>query len=77
MFALLLASLPATSSAYIDPGYGALFVQVLASGFLGALFLARKTLRRVLAAVFSWLGLRRAGSQGAGPSDGRPAPPEG
>jgi hypothetical protein len=68
---LALASLPATAHAYIDPGYGALFAQVVISGVLGALFLARKTIRRLLAFVARLFGLKRVGAQGAlPPADG-------
>ena len=47
LMSTLLALLPADALAYIDPGYGALLQQVLLSGLLGALFLARKTIRRI------------------------------
>jgi len=47
LMAALLALLPKDALAYIDPGYGALLQQVLLSGLFGALFLARKTIRRI------------------------------
>jgi hypothetical protein len=72
---LVLASLPATAHAYIDPGYGALFVQVMASGLLGALFVFRKALGRSVAFVAKTLGLRHGTSPQAAPP-GTAAPPK-
>ena len=57
----LLALLPADALAYIDPGYGALLQQVLLSGLLGTVFLARKTIRRIAIAATGFLrGSRRS-----------------
>jgi len=57
----LLALLPVDALAYIDPGYGALLQQVLLSGLLGTVFLARKTIRRIAIAATGFLrGSRRS-----------------
>lgn len=64
----LVALLPTTAWAYIDPGHGALVLQALLSGFLGALFLARQALRRLLGRFLTAMGL------GQGRSATRPPP---
>jgi hypothetical protein len=65
---LCLTLLAADAAAYIDPGYGALVQQLILSGILGALFLARRGLSglaRRLARPFS--GTREAGVAGKAP----------
>jgi hypothetical protein len=47
--ALVLDARPA--QAYIDPGSGALVVQAALSALFGTLFLARRTLRKVLSRI--------------------------
>ncbi len=49
--AAVLLAVPKPAHAYIDPSYGTLFVQVLVSGFLGGLFLARKAITRFASAL--------------------------
>jgi hypothetical protein len=61
LMAALLALLPTDALAYIDPGYGALLLQILLSSLFGALFLARKTIRRVIIGAAGLLrGTRRS-----------------
>jgi len=58
---LVLVAQAADALAYIDPGYGALVQQVLLSSLFGAVFLARKTIRRIARRVTSlFSGQRRS-----------------
>lgn len=63
--ALALEARPA--QAYIDPGSGALVMQVVLSALFGTLFLARRTLRNILVR----LGLTSA-SRGTAPPEQAP-----
>jgi hypothetical protein len=74
---LLLAAFvafPATVHAYIDPGYGALFVQVLLSGLVGALFFARKAVRALVVGLPARLRWRRRERSDAGLASDREQP---
>lgn len=42
---LLLAAVEVPARAYVDPGTGTMFFQVLAAAFLGAVFHVRKAIR--------------------------------
>jgi hypothetical protein len=63
---MLLLLQAADASAYIDPGYGALVQQVLLTGAFGALYLARKAIRRVagrIARLFAGSGRPKEGER--------------
>jgi hypothetical protein len=62
--ALSLALLP-TAEAYIDPGTGAMIIQMIGAAVAGALFFFRDLRGRIVA----WLRRGRAGSTQPGPHD--------
>jgi hypothetical protein len=53
---LLFSLMPSEAYAYIDPGTGALLLQVLLAAFFGALFFARRLLGRLLSSGARLLG---------------------
>jgi len=61
--AMVFVGLPSTAWAYVDPGSGSMFLQLLLAGLLGALYTLKAYWRRIR----NWL---------SGKSKDHPAPPE-
>lgn len=61
-FALLVAALPSTAHAYLDPGTGSMVLQVIVAGVLGALFTFKSYVRAIVSSVGRLFGKQQTRS---------------
>jgi len=61
-FALLVAALPTTAHAYLDPGTGSMALQVIVAGVLGALFTFKSYVRAIVSSVGRLFGKQQTRS---------------
>ena len=60
--ALLVAAMPGTAHAYLDPGTGSMVLQVIVAGVLGALFTFKSYLRAIVSSVGRLFGKQQTRS---------------